>query len=81
MKPKPQNIRYQLSKLTPAQLVVLELFNFPMSESEVDELKKVLVEFYHTKLEQSLNNLWDERNMSDSELKKSAAIHRRLQMA
>ncbi|MFN8361657.1 MAG: hypothetical protein U0264_17245 [Candidatus Kapaibacterium sp.] len=77
MKPKPQNKRYQLSKLTPAQLVVLELFNFPMSESEVDELKKILVEFYHTKLEQSLNNLWDERNMSDSELKKSAAIHRR----
>ncbi len=81
MKPKPQNKRDQLSKLTPAQLVVLELFNFPMSESEVDELKKILVEFYHTKLEQSLNNLWDERNMSDSELKKSVAIHRRLQMA
>lgn len=44
----------QSQPLTEAQLVLLRLFSRPMSEAETDELRQVLMDFYHRKLDEQV---------------------------
>lgn len=65
------------NKLTPQQLAILQLFSFDMNEGELVELKNVLVDFYHQRLQRALDLICDERNITDEILKEEGKKHRR----
>ena len=66
------------NKLTSPQLAILQLFSFSMNEREVDELKKVLVDFYDKRLQRALDLICDERGLTDEILQMEGKKHRRI---
>lgn len=44
-------------KLTNAQMALLELFNVEMSDHDVDELRRLLMQHYRTKLENEVDQV------------------------
>ena len=51
-------------KLNPVQLHLLRLFSKEMSEQELKNLKKLLVEWYDHQAQLEADRLWEERGMS-----------------
>lgn len=44
---------------TPAQIQLLRMFDVDKSEKGLQELKEVLFNYYHKKMNDSLNELWE----------------------
>lgn len=64
-------------KLSPQQLAILQLFSFEMAEQEVNDLKKILVEFYNQRLQRALDSICDEKGITDEILQQEGKKHRR----
>jgi hypothetical protein len=52
------------TKLNPVQLHLLELFAHPVTDNELDDVKKLLVEYYDQKASDEVERIWDERNFT-----------------
>ena len=48
-----------------------------MTETEVADLKKILVTFYYQKLQDSLDKIWEERGLTNEILQAEGQKHRR----
>jgi hypothetical protein len=55
-------------KFNPTQLHLLQLFARPMSDEELDELKRVLVDFYTQRIDQEVDTLWERGIVSQETL-------------
>jgi hypothetical protein len=56
----------QITGLNPLQVALLRLFNRPMSNEEVLDLKRILVKHYSSKLKDELNLVVKEKNYSQN---------------
>ena len=54
--------------LTPAQIHLLKMFQFMKTEEELDELKQLLFHYYSQKMDERLNELWDEGILNQERL-------------
>ena len=63
--------------LNPTQLYLLKLFAQNGSEKSLNELKKVLVEYYQKKLNKKLNDLWNDGVITPEKLEKIKHMHLR----
>ena len=48
-------------RLNPVQLHLLELFSKDMTEQELLEIRKILVEYYRQKVDDELDAIWEKR--------------------
>lgn len=48
------------TQLNPTQLHLLKMFSYTKSETTLDSMKQVLVQFYSQKLDDEMERLWDE---------------------
>ena len=53
------------TKLNPTQIHLLQMFDRLKSESELQELKRFLSNYYAPKVDKESEKLWDEKGMSD----------------
>ena len=60
-----------------AQMMVLESFASVNSESELNELMKVLKRFYAERLSKELDTLWDDGTLNQSKLDNLRTQHLR----
>lgn len=49
----------QTTVFTPTQIHLLQLFQYMKSEEELIELKNLLFHYYSQKMDERLNELWD----------------------
>lgn len=49
------------TKLNPVQLHLLELFSGEMTEQELLDIKRLLVQYYSRKVDQELDEIWEKR--------------------
>ena len=63
--------------LNPTQLYLLKLFAQNGSEKSLNELKKVLVEYYQKKLNKKLNDLWNDGVITPEKLEEIKHMHLR----
>jgi hypothetical protein len=54
-------------KLTDAQLALIHLFNKPMSEEDMAELRTLLVQFLNKKLQQEVDKVFTEKQYSETQ--------------
>lgn len=57
-----------VNSLNPAQIQLLETFAGITSQEEMDELTKVIRDYYAHKLEEELEHLWDEGVLGQRQL-------------
>ena len=50
------------------QIELLKLFSTNLSESELNELKKVIADFYAQKSIQLANHVWNEKNLTSKDM-------------
>ncbi len=55
-------------KLTNAQIALLELFNVDMSDEEVNELRRVLMQHYRTRLETEVDQIQQRIDKSTTQM-------------
>ena len=63
--------------LNHTQLYLLKLFAQNGSEKSLNELKKVLVEYYQKKLNKKLNDLWNDGVITPKKLEEIKHMHLR----
>jgi len=54
--------------LTNVQLELLKVFSHQLSESELLELKKLLVHFFAQRLIEQADKVWEEKNWTDKDM-------------
>ena len=54
--------------LNPTQMHLLHLFSKKMSDQELKELKKLLVEWYDQKAQEIMDKIWAERGMTQKKM-------------
>jgi len=59
------------TKLNAVQLHLLELFSRKMTERELLEIKELLVQYYASKADEVLDEIWDKRAYSKDSFKKA----------
>jgi len=47
---------------------LLQMFGRVSSESTLDEMKKVLLDFYASKMQSGIDKFWDENNMGEEDI-------------
>lgn len=52
------------TKLNPVLLHLLELFSKKMSETELVEIKNLLVQYYKEKIEQEVESFWGKKELT-----------------
>jgi hypothetical protein len=63
--------------LTPAQLEILKVLARPMTEQEIMELKRVIVQFFAQKLIQQANTVWDQNGWTPADSEQLSKRHLR----
>ncbi len=53
------------TKLNPVQLHLLELFSKDMTQKELLEIRKILVEYYRQKMEEELDVFWEKKGFDE----------------
>lgn len=48
------------TQLNPTQLHLLKMFSYTKSETTLDSMKQILVQFYSQQLDDEMERLWDE---------------------
>lgn len=61
---------HPVSKLNPAQMHLLHLFSKKMSEKELKELKKLLVNWYDQQAQDEGDRIWEEQDMNSQTMEK-----------
>ena len=64
-------------KLTNAQVALLELFNVEMSDEEVNELRRVLMQHYRAKLEAEIDQVQQRTGKKTVEMEQEARFDNR----
>ncbi len=64
-------------KLTNAQVALLELFNVEMSDEEVDELRRVLVQHYRAKLETEIDQIQQQTGKTTAQMEEEMRFDNR----
>lgn len=67
----------ETKSLNRAQLCLLETFAGARSEEEVDELTRVIRDYYDRKLEDELERLWDDGTLDQQKLDELRGQHLR----
>ena len=68
----------QTSKgITNMQLELMKLFSVDLSEKQILDLKKILVNFFSEQATKEMDNLWDENKWNNKTMKKWANEHLR----
>ena len=68
------------TKLNPVQLHLLELFSKKMEETELIEIKEILVQFYKEKIQQEVDAFWDKKGFTKETWNKATRdVHLRSQ--
>ena len=65
------------TKLNPTQIHLLQMFDRLKSESELQELKRFLSNYYAPKVDKESEKLWDEKGMSDETIDELLNMHLR----
>ena len=58
----------EITTFNPIQIQLLKMFQADHSEKGLQELKNVLFAYYHEKMNQSLNSLWDSGALNQEKL-------------
>ena len=56
------------TKFNPVQEHLLRMFEFAQSENTLKELKEILFKYYHAKLEQKLDEVWQDGTLDQKRL-------------
>lgn len=63
--------------LTNMQQELLKLFSRDLEESEIREIKQLIVGYLSEKLDGLTDNVWDQNNLSDQDMEKLLETHLR----
>jgi len=59
----------------PIQMQLINMFNFCKSEEGLNELKKVLFEYYTKKVQEEADRLWDEGTLNEKAIERIGKEH------
>ncbi len=65
------------TKLNVMQWHLLQMFNFTKTEKDLEELKKILLEYYQKKVDEESDRIWIEKNLSNQKLDELLNTHLR----
>ena len=65
------------TKLNPIQIHLLQMFDRLKSESELQELKGFLTNYYAQKVDRESEKIWDEKGMNDETIDELLNMHLR----
>jgi hypothetical protein len=69
------NIKHKaMTKLNPAQLELLKMFDQKFTDQDIENLRKVLARFLADKLSAEVTRIWDEKGYTDEHF---ANLHER----
>ncbi|GHT69020.1 hypothetical protein FACS189452_09480 [Bacteroidia bacterium] len=75
-------MNYGLLQVQPAlnatQLHLVEMFSFNKQESNLTELKSVLLDFYRKKVDEEAELLWKSKNLSNAKMEEMLYAHNRI---
>lgn len=63
------------SGLNNAQIEILKMFSKPMSQKELSEFKKMLIQYLSKKIDEEVEDIWNKKKMSNSKLDKVLNTH------
>ncbi|MDR2621937.1 MAG: hypothetical protein LBC48_05065 [Dysgonamonadaceae bacterium] len=63
--------------LNATQLHLLKMFSYTKNEDDLQELKTVLLDFYHKKLDEETDQLWTEGKINDAKIEEMLQSHYR----
>lgn len=66
-----------LTTLNPAQLSLLEMFSSVDSESEAEDLNRLIRDYYAAKLEKELDKIWNDGTLNQDKLDELREVHLR----
>ena len=69
-----ESINYPLSNI---QLELLKLFSRNVEESDLREIKQLLVQYFAKKLENEANRIWEEKGWTDETMDEFLKTHMR----
>lgn len=58
----------------PTQIHLLKMFNLSKTEQDLDEMKEVLYQYYSKKLNDTLDDLWEQGTLSQERLDEIARM-------
>ncbi|GHV07559.1 hypothetical protein FACS1894160_0350 [Bacteroidia bacterium] len=67
----------QTTTLNPTQLHLLQMFQYNQDEKSLIELKEVLLKYYQTKVDEEIEKVWKEKNMSNEMMNELVNAHYR----
>ncbi|GHT14138.1 hypothetical protein FACS189426_20050 [Bacteroidia bacterium] len=67
----------QTTTLNPTQLYLLQMFQYNQDEKSLIELKEVLLKYYQTKVDEEIEKVWKEKNMSNEMMNELVNAHYR----
>mgnify|MGYP001168302605 CR=1 FL=1 len=63
--------------LSNAQLALLELFSENLSDTDMEDLREVLLEFRYQRLQKSIDDLWEQGLVNEEEIERWGKEHLR----
>lgn len=64
-------------QLTPAQNELLRMMSFVKSPQSLNELKKVIADYFAKKLQQSVDDMWATGELSEQKVENFRRLHQR----
>jgi hypothetical protein len=65
------------NKLTNLQLELLKVFQYNLDESQLNEVKELLSEYFLKNIDKEMDKVWKEKNWSDEEMDNILSDHPR----
>lgn len=65
----------QSTTLNPVQLHLLQMFEHTKTKKELEELKKILAEYYAAKADEAMDIVWEEKKLNQSKIDEIAKQH------
>lgn len=67
----------QATKLNSMQLFMIRLFEKELSAKQEEEIKKLLTEYFGKQIDDEMDQIWEERGLSQQDLNKALEEHKR----
>ncbi len=66
-----------LHRLNDAQLYLLRLFEHPINEKQLSDIKQLITNYLAKQVDDLSEQVWDERNLSDEKMEQLLGMHLR----
>ncbi len=70
-------MRQATNRLTNLQLELVKLFNYNLNHAQMEDVKNLLAQYFANEATKEMDNLWDERGLTDETMDQWSQEHMR----